>query len=466
MTTPTRETLRWKQRPFPELVRLAWPIGVSMLSYSFMTLVDTLFVGRLGASSLAGVSVGGVAAFTLLCFGFGLLRAVKVAVSQAVGAGQGGRSGGLLAAGLMWAAAIGLANVALGLQLAPWLGRVTAGTEAAGHASAYLAVRVLGAPLVLTAIALREARYGHGDGQTPMRATVAANLANVVLDWLLVVELDLGVVGAAWASVAAAAIDAGWLVVSQRRHGFGSLEAGRRQLRTLWRLGVPLGLQMLLEVGAFAVITVIFAAMGPVEVAAHQIALQVAHLSFLPAFALGEAASVLAGQAVGARQEALVTQVAARTLLAAAIYTGLCAGAFAVFAEPIARAFGDEPLLVRRTTQLLWVAAAFQIFDAANIVARCVLRGTGDVRFAAVVSVTVSWVCTPPLALLLGYGLGLGVLGGWLGICLEIVVSAAILWRRLLRGGWRVAADRCRGELMRDAPPPSSRPRLEPLPAP
>ena len=83
-----REKLRWKHKPIPELVRLAWPIAVSMLSYSVMTLVSTLFVGRLGANALAGVGLGGVAAFGLIVFGFGLLRSVKVVVSQATGAGR------------------------------------------------------------------------------------------------------------------------------------------------------------------------------------------------------------------------------------------------------------------------------------------------------------------------------------------------------------------------------------------
>ena len=74
---------------FRELVRLAWPITVSTLSFTVMTVVDTAFVGRLGPASLAGVGLGGIALWTVICFGFGLLRAVKVLVAQGVGAGEG-----------------------------------------------------------------------------------------------------------------------------------------------------------------------------------------------------------------------------------------------------------------------------------------------------------------------------------------------------------------------------------------
>ena len=87
--TPHRpEPLCWHCRPFAELIRLAWPMAVAFLSFTVMTLVDTLIVGRLGTAELAGVGLGGTAVFFLLCFSFGLLQGAKVLVSQAIGAGR------------------------------------------------------------------------------------------------------------------------------------------------------------------------------------------------------------------------------------------------------------------------------------------------------------------------------------------------------------------------------------------
>jgi len=97
--------------------------------------------------------------------------------------------------------------------------------------------------------------------------------------------------------------------------------------------------------------------------------------------------------------------------------------------------------------RLLYVAAAFQVFDGANIIARCALRGAGDVRYAAVVSVAVAWVCTPPLTWWLGVELGHGAVGGWLGIFAEILVGLGLLWRRLQRGRWQLAAQKSRAAL-------------------
>ncbi len=459
------KALPWRHKPFPELVRLAWPIAVSMLSYSTMTLVDTLFVGRLGANALAGVSVGGVFCFTLLCFGFGGLRAVKLAVSQAVGAGRGERIPAFLAAGLAIAVVLGLVNIVLGLGLSSHVVRISASVEAATQAEGYIDARVLGAPFALAAVALREARYGTGDSTSPMRAALAANLANIGLDYLLIVVLGWGVAGAGWASALAAVVELGMLGLALVADG----EHRRLVARGAWgrlvkaiprvtRLGFPMGLQMFLEVSCFALLTAIFASMSAIDVAAHQIGIQVIHFSFLPAYAIGEAASVLAGQAVGAREPGLVRRVSHLTLALAVAYTGLCGLVMALFGETIARAFTDEPVLVATARRLLVVAAVFQVFDGANIVARSVLRGTGDVRFTAVVSVGIAWVFTPPLAIGLGYGLGYGVFGGWLGFCAEIIVGAGVLWWRLERGGWMSAAARERDALERlDEPPPSSR---------
>lgn len=446
-TQRQRESLHWRLKPVPELVRLAWPIAVSMLSYSVMTLVSTLFVGRLGANALAGVGLGGVAAFGLIVFGFGLLRSVKVVVSQATGAGRRGDIPVYLAAGVALALALGLLGIGAGRGLAAFLPRLSASAEAGHLAAEYLWWRNLGAPFVLVAVALREARYGLGDSRSPLVSALGANLTNIALDALFILVLGLGVRGAGAATALSHVVEAALLVSASRRPGFAWARVRLRHVGTLLRLGVPLGLQFLLEIGAFAVLVVVLAGIGAVDLAAHQIALQLTHISFLPALAVGEAASVMVGQAVGAGQDGLVPRVARRALLVATAYTGACALVFVGFAQLLAGAFTTDLAVRAVTVRLLWVAAAFQIFDGANAIARCVLRGTGDVRYPAVIAVVIAWVSTPPLAWLLGVRLGWGALGGWLGLCAEIVVGSSLLWWRLERGSWRRAAEASRERL-------------------
>lgn len=447
------QRLSWTDRPVRELVRLAWPIAVSMVSYSVMTLVDTLFVGRLGAPSLAGVGLGGVAAFTLLCFGFGLLRAVKVLTSQAVGRGAVAERNAYLGAGLIVALGLGLAAVLLGQLVADLLPLLAASGEAGAHARTYLQIRVLGTPFILMYCALREHRYGLGDSRSPMWAALAANGANVGLDYLFIVVLGHGVAGAAWATMAAHAVEGTILLVAQRREGYGLSIVARRHLRSLLSVGMPTGVQFLLEVGSFSILATLLAALSSVEMAAHQIALAVMHLTFLPALAIAEAGSVLAGQAVGAGRDDLVRPVGRWSMAVSGAYAALCTVVLVGFAHEIARGFADDPRIVLATVPLFWVAAGFQLADAGNAVARSILRGTGDVTWPAIAGITLAWLYIPGGTWLLAYQAGLGALGGWLALCAEIVTGAFVFWWRLERRGWHHAAARSRQRLQEDEPP-------------
>jgi MATE family multidrug resistance protein len=437
-----------------ELYRLGWPIAVSMLSYSAMTLVDTIFVGRLGAAALAGVGMGGVVSFALVVFSIGLLRAVKVLVSQSLGAGRGDRAFDYLAAGLSVALVLGVVTAAVGQLVALVLPAVAASEEAGRTAATFLSVRILGAPLLLVYVAMRETLYGLGETRAPMVASIAANLCNIVLAYLFIFHLEIGVAGVAWATVTSHAVEAGTLLALRGRVLLPALRRGREHLRAVWRVGMPNGLQFLIEVGAFTLLTLLIAAMSEADMAAHQIALQAIHFSFLPALALGEAGSVLAGQAVGANRDDLVLGVARHAMLLAGIYTALCTAVLALGAPLIARLFTDDAHVLAAAIPLLYVAAAFQVADAANVVARGVLRGAGDVRYPAVVGVLAAWSLTPPLCWLLGHRLGLGAFGGWLGLSAEILATAGLFWWRLARSGWRGSAMRSRQALEDPSPVP------------
>ncbi|MBN1612229.1 MAG: MATE family efflux transporter [Polyangiaceae bacterium] len=459
------EPLSWHGRPFGELIRLAWPIAVSTLSFTIMTLVDTLIVARLGTAELAGVGLGGTAIFFLLCFSFGLLQGAKVLVSQAVGAGRRDEVLQYVAVALTAAFLLGLATVGLSELVAQSIADLTA-TQAAGTAArTYLRIRALGAPVVLVQVALREILQAQGNARAPMVATVVANVVNVVLALAFVFGLDMGVAGAASATLVAHVVEVAAVIRAQRSlGGFGLLPARAHPGAAVWRslrerafaplhfrqllrVGLPTGLQFVLEVGSFAMLTLAVATFSEVDMAAHQIALQLVHFSFMPCVAVGEAASVLAGQAVGADRDDLVRYVGRRAAGLAMTYAALCSGVFLFAGRFIAVRFIDGPAVVALAARLLFVAGVFGLFDALNIVARGVLRGTGDVRYAAVVGVTVAWLCTPTLAWGLGHGLGMGALGGWLGLAAEILATAALFGSRVERLGWAKAAAAARAKL-------------------
>lgn len=433
-TTRRREPT-WRERPSRELFRLAWPICISLLSYTAMTLTDTIFVGRIGTAELAGVGLGGVLAFTVLCFPMGLLRGVRVVLAQARGAEAWHRVLPTLAAGLLLATGLGVVAMAFFALQSFVVPRVLAGSAAAGHASTYLLVRGLGAPLFLWAVAFKEVRYGLSDSRSPMVAALVANVANIGLDALFLVGLRFGVEGAALASVLAQGVEAALLLGVQARFGL-TLRSNWPTVKAVLKLGIPSGLQMWVEVSAFAVLTGLLASRSDLDVAAHQIALQLEHVAFLPALAVAEAAGIMAGEAVGAGRLRWVLGIALRALGMTAVYGALCAGVFVLFGRDLVGVFTEEAQLTDAAGTLLLLAALFTIVDGAQVVARGVLRGSGDVKVPAFLAVTCAWVMTPPLTWLFAIHLDRGAPGAWTALTLEIFLISGVLWVRLRSGWW------------------------------
>jgi MATE family multidrug resistance protein len=406
-----------------------------------MTVVDTWFVSQLGQGALAGTGFAGLCAFILICFPMGLTRAVKTLISQAIGAGRGEQRHGYLSAGLFAAAGQAVVVVTLGELLAEPLSRICATAEAAESARTYLSIRLLGTVAVLCGGVVQETRVALGDSRGPMRAALIANTFHVALAYVLIWKLHWGVAGAAWATVASQTLEASLMVVAQRSDGFQLRAARAQHFIALWSLGWPTAVQFVLEVGSFGLLAAMLASWSEVDMAAHQIALQIQHFAFLPSLAVGEANAVLAARAVGARKPELVLPLALRTLWVVGAYSSLCTLVLAFGSTPIVALFTSEAELGRLTRHLLHVACLFMFADACNIIARCTLRGTGDVRAAAVIGISTAWLLTPPLAYLLGRVLGWGVIGAWLGLTAEIVMGALLLWRRVVRGAWRVESE-------------------------
>ena len=196
------QTIDWQDRKLSTLAALAWPIAISMLSHSLMTVADTYFVGTLGTAELAGVGMANTILWATICFSMGLLRAVKVMVSQSRGAEQLEQTKRYFFAGKALAAVMGVVLLAMTPLIVMGLRELLDTAESAEAGASYFAIRMFSTPLFLMFVAAREYRYGMGDSRLPMIAGVSANILNVVLDYIFIMELGWGVEGAAWATLA------------------------------------------------------------------------------------------------------------------------------------------------------------------------------------------------------------------------------------------------------------------------
>jgi len=279
-----------------------------------------------------------------------------------------------------------------------------------------------------------------------MTALVTANLVNVGVNWLLIFgnlgAPQLGVDGAAWATCISRIYLAVFLFVTillhHRRLGWGlrkvPLRLERKCLARLVTLGLPAAVQVTLEVGVFAVVTLLAGRLEPVDLAAHHVVLNIASVTFMVPLGIGSAGAVRVGHAIG-RCDPVGAQRAGWSALT--LGGGFMTAAAIVFVmEPRAllSLFTLDAAVVQTGVALLLVAALFQLFDGLQGVATGVLRGLGDTRTPMLWNLGGHWVVGLPGGYLLAFVLGWGVVGLWIGLSIGLtvvgVVLVAIWWSR------------------------------------
>jgi MATE family multidrug resistance protein len=406
-----------------------------MLSYTAMTVVDSIYVGQLGTEPLAAIGISTSLIFLGTAFGNGLLGGVRVHIAKSHGAGLVQDEGVFAWQGIWIALAMGFL-VALFAPLGPWAFQLMGASEAVNPlASSYFALRTLAAPLVFLHAAMAAWFNGRGDTRSTMVAALVANGLNIVLDPFLIFGISvfpaLGIEGAALTTVLGMA--AGNLVlVACGAHQLLRRVVGpsAQALREVWHIGAPTGVQYVLDVGSFTVFTALLARAGDAHLAAHVIAVRVVMVSFMPGNAIGQATGVLVGQSLGAGRPDRARQALGAARVQATLLMLGCAIAFLCFPDALISVFGAEDKVRAIATQVLVIAAAIQVFDAMATVALGALTGAGDTRFVLGMTVAAAWLITVPLGTLFVLGLGLGAMGAWMAVGLEITFLAfAATWR-------------------------------------
>jgi MATE family multidrug resistance protein len=443
---PARHALRAE---LAALARLALPMSVATAGQALMGVVDTAVAGRAGATTLAATGLGNALFFVSAVFGMGLVLGLEPLVAQAVGARDraGARrwlwQGGWLAAGIAVALAAPMALLPLALEplgIAP---------DVARGAGAYLWLRLPGLPAFLFYFAARSYLQALGSTRPVVVATVAANVANLALDVLLVFGgaglpawagplraiPPLGAAGAALATTLVTWLQAALLVAAAAAIPAAPVprRPDRRDLARALRLGAPVGLHMGAEVGVFALVGFLAGRLGAADVGAHQIAISCASVSFTVAIGIGNAGGVRVGWAVGAGDRVAARRAGLVAFGAGAAFMSLAALTFLLFPHALARLFTDAPEVLATAGPLLVVAAVFQVSDGVQGVGAGVLRGAGDTRFTFAANMVGHWVVGLPLALGLGLAAGLGVVGLWWGLAAGLSAVAIALLGRFLR---------------------------------
>ena len=417
------------------LLRLSFPIMLAQGGLTAMGMVDTFMIGRVSAVEMGAVALGNILTFVFLVFGLGLTMGIEPLVSQASGAGEHERAYAWYQQGL-WAAlwsAFPVMFLLVGVvALLPHIG-ISEGLV--GATSAYVWWRLPSVVVNAMYGAARSYLTSIQRTRPVLIAVVVANLANIVLDYIFLFELDMGAAGVG----AATSICWGIMFViaaiaahMERPAGAGLWQPiDRRKQGRIFQLGWPIGLQMMAEIGGFGLVGLVIATMGEVPLGGHQIAMSLASFTFMGAVGIAVGCTALVGSHVGAGR----SDGARRTGFMATVFGGLTMAVggvfFVVFDIELARLFAPTNESVAQVgADLLRIAALFSVSDGVQVVSAGALRGVGETKWPFYANVGGHWLIGVPLGLYLIQVEGIGVRGLWYGLTAGLTAVAIVLaWR-------------------------------------
>lgn len=427
--------------PLRDLLRLALPVIGVNLGMVVMGAVDTLMVGRISAEALAAVAVANVYYATVSMFGLGILLALDPLISQALGAGD--ERGAIRAAqrGVALALILSLPVMAALIFTGPALTLFRQPSEVVPLAQQYALLLIPGIPFVLLFGVGRSMLQAYHRVGPVFWTIVAANLFNAGANWLLIFGHGgfprMGVAGSAVATSISKVVMLALLLLAGRRF-FTALrpQPGEAILQrtSLWeicRIGLPIAGHIQLEMGAFSAVALLMGFFGPVAMASHQIALNLASMTFMVPMGVGIAVSVLVGRASGAGDSDRARMLASRALASGAAFMTATALLFTFMPGLLAAIYTDDPAVRMLTATLLPIAGVFQIFDGLQATSVGVLRGLGDTRAPMLISLVGFVVCGLGSSWWLAWHQGFGPPGLWWGLGIGVIIVALILMLRV-----------------------------------
>ena len=438
---------QWK-RELGALTKLAIPVVLSELGWMAQGVVDTIMVGRLGPAAIGAVAVGNAVFYTPSLFGIGLLLGLDTVVAQAYGRKDFDDCHRWLAQGIYLATAITPILMILVACASFGFARFGITPEVAAPAAGYL--RMLNWSILPLLIYGASRRYLQGVGQVRVITLtyVGANLFNWGGNWALIYGHlgfpAMGVRGSALSTViarismAVSLMGFAWRYERKRGHPLFKHWAGPQldRIRQLIRLGLPAAGQIILEVGAWNVATLSAGWLNPIALATHQIAINYASITYMVPLGISAAAAVSVGHAVGAGDKTRARRAGWLALALGSSFMVLAGIVFLIVPRPLIELYTQDPRVLAVGPSLLWIAAAFQIFDGVQTVCTGALRGLGETRAPMIANFVGYWILGLPLGLILCFVFKWGIYGMWIGLTLALIVISSILLYR-----WRQASE-------------------------
>ncbi|MFP4588962.1 MAG: MATE family efflux transporter [Candidatus Acetothermia bacterium] len=432
---------------------LAWPAVVTMMLQMVVGMADIAMAGRLGPTALAAVGLGRQLMFLSYAIVGGLATGATALIAQHYGRGEKSTAYALarqaLVGGSLLAVFLGILGVVYAEEFLVLMGAEPEVVEVGGR---YIQIVFGGLIAVYNVFLINAAFRGAGDTKTPMFLLGLINIINIGVNYLLIFGVGpfpkLGVPGAAigtvFSRVLGMAIGWGLFFAGKWRIKFSfsdSFWPHLQQIKRLLQVGVPAAMERLVRSTTQLIFVGIVTHLGTLAVAANQVALRAESFSYMPGFGMAIAATTLVGQNIGAGLPERAEQSGYRAVyISLAFMTGMAVSFFLVPRAFITLFTNDEEV-IQLAIPCLRIVAISEPALALNMVLAGAMRGAADTRFPMYITAAGNFLIRLPLAYLLAYPLGLGLVGAWVAMTADTAVRGILMFFRFKSGKWKEAAN-------------------------
>ena len=439
-------------RHYRKNFHLAYPIVIGQLSGILIMISDNLMVGNYESESLAASSLANGIVTTVMLTGVSFTYGLTPLVAVADAEGNQAKAARFFHHALLLFPLMGLILSSIALFFSSHLSLFNAHSEITERALPYMQIISFSLFPVMIFQAFKQFLEGLEHTKEPMFVNLFGAGANFLLNYLLIYGKagfpEMGLYGAGIATLVVRILMCVLMIavfLAQKKfraalYTFADEKFSRMPFAGLFKIGTPAGLQMLFEAGAFAFSTVLIGRFGHEVLAAHQIAMNIGSVTFLVAAGLSAAAAIRTANSLGRKDRPNLLASGKSAVYMSAGFMAVCALLIFLGRDFLPGLYVREPEVIEIAAGLLIIVAAFQVCDGIQVVSIGALRGIGDVKIPSFIAMMAYWAVGIPLAYVLGFPLGMGPKGVWIGILVGLTLAAVFFFSRFIRIAKRILA--------------------------
>ena len=428
-----------------ETLKLAYPVVIGQLGHMMLGVIDSLMVGQLGAVPLAAASLVNGLILLIIVLGIGMSVALTPLVAIAKGSGNHDQCGIILRQGLLVNLVFSILLVLVVYFFADIIYYLNQPYEVAVLAESYLKILSFSIIPFMLFQTYKQFIEGLSFTKPAMIILILANIVNAFGNWILIfgnlgmpkLELDGAGFSTLLTRISIAVAIFIYVKYSKQIKQYDPTLRFRSinwsVIKKILDLGIPGGFQMFFEVGGFAFAAVMIGWIGAKELAAHQIAINLASITFMVGLGISIAATIRVGNYLGKKDLIGIKNAGYSALFIVAIIMGSFGIMFIILRNFLPTLYIEDPVVIEIASSLIIIAALFQVVDGLQVVGIGLLRGLTDLKAPMVIAFIAYWIIGLPVAYLLGFTFEFGVEGVWISFVVGLSIAAVFFIRRFQR---------------------------------